>query len=244
MSFAVALACWLIYAFTHAAPYTVDPADLQVYDNGGLIIRHVNPPYDARFLYPLYQWPKSKVALKFTYTPFAAVFFAAISYIPWSILPRLSQVANLLLLVAAAWLTAGSLGNHPGERPPVPPAGNHPGERPRVPPAANHPGGRRLDWRTRLGGALLGSAAALLTEPVFRTMYLGQVNLLLMALVIGDLAQPDTRRLKGVAVGMAAGIKLIPLVFIPYLLLTRRFRAAMTAAGTFAGTVVLGFLVV
>ncbi|MGH3293079.1 MAG: glycosyltransferase 87 family protein, partial [Trebonia sp.] len=42
----------------------------------------------------------------------------------------------------------------------------------------------------------------------------------------------------------AAGIKLIPLVFIPYLLLTRRFRAAMTAAGTFAGTVVLGFLVV
>jgi alpha-1,2-mannosyltransferase len=216
--FAVALAGWLIYAFTHAAPYTADPADLQVYDNGGLIIRHVSPPYDARFLYPLYQWPKSKVALKFTYTPFAAVFFAAISYIPWSILPRLSQVANLLLLVAAAWLTAGVLGDNPG--------------------------GRGLGWRTRLGGALLGSAAALLTEPVFRTMYLGQVNLLLMALVIGDLAQPDGRRLKGTAVGIAAGIKLIPLVFIPYLLLTRRFRAAAVAAGTFAGTVVLGFLVV
>ena len=231
VSFAVALAGWLIYAFTHAAPYTVDPADLQVYDNGGLIIRHVSPPYDARFLYPLYEWPKSKVALKFTYTPFAAVFFAAISYIPWSILPRLSQVANLLLLVAAAWLTAGVLGSHPVGRPPVSPAGNNPGRR--------GPG-----WRTRLGGALLGSAAALLTEPVFRTMYLGQVNLLLMALVIGDLAQPDGRRLKGTAVGIAAGIKLIPLVFIPYLLLTRRFRAAATAAGTFAGTVVLGFLVV
>ena len=231
VSFAVALAGWLIYAFTHAAPYTVDPADLQVYDNGGLIIRHVSPPYDARFLYPLYEWPKRKVALKFTYTPFAAVFFAAISYIPWSILPRLSQVANLLLLVAAAWLTAGVLGSHPVGRPPVPPAGNHPGRR--------GPG-----WRTRLGGALLGSAAALLTEPVFRTMYLGQVNLLLMALVIGDLAQPDGRRLKGTAVGIAAGIKLIPLVFIPYLLLTRRFRAAATAAGTFAGTIVLGFLVV
>jgi hypothetical protein len=91
--------------------------------------------------------------------------------------------------------------------------------------------------------ARLGSAAALLTEPVFRTMYLGQVNLLLMALVIGDLAQPDERRVKGMAVGIAAGIKLIPLVFIPYLLLTRRFRAAAMAAGAFAGTVVLGFLV-
>ena len=225
VSFAVVLAGWLAYAFTHAAPYTADPADLQVYNNGGLIIRHVRPPYDARYLYPLYDWPKSKAALKFTYTPFAAVFFAAISYIPWSVLPRLSQLANLLLLVAAAWLTAGVLGKHPGGRTPVPPAGNHP-------------------WRTRLGAALLGSAAALLTEPVFRTMYLGQVNLLLMALVIGDVAQPDGRRLKGVAVGIAAGIKLIPLVFIPYLLLTRRFRAAAMATGTFAATVVLGFLVV
>jgi alpha-1,2-mannosyltransferase len=238
VSFAVVLAGWLAYAFTHAAPYTVDPADLQVYNSGGLIIRHVRPPYDARHLYPLYDWPKSKAALKFTYTPFAAVFFAAISYIPWSVLPRLSQLANLLLLVAAAWLTAGVLGNHPGGRPPVPPAGNHSGGRPPVPPAGNHP------WRTRLGAALLGSAAALLTEPVFRTMYLGQVNLLLMALVIGDVAQPDGRRLKGAAVGIAAGIKLIPLVFIPYLLLTRRFRAAALAAGTFAATVVLGFLVV
>jgi alpha-1,2-mannosyltransferase len=69
-------------------------------------------------------------------------------------------------------------------------------------------------------------------------------DLLLMALVIGDLAQPDGRRVKGTAVGIAAGIKLIPLVFIPYLLLTSRFRAAAVAAGTFAGTVVLGFLVV
>ena len=238
VSFAVVLAGWLAYAFTHAAPYTADPADLQVYNSGGLIIRHVRPPYDARYLYPLYDWPKSKAALKFTYTPFAAVFFAAISYIPWSVLPRLSQLANLLLLVAAAYLTAGVLGNHPGGRPPVPPAGNHPVGRRPVPPAGNHP------WRTRLGAALLGSAAALLTEPVFRTMYLGQVNLLLMALVIGDVAQPDSRRLKGAAVGIAAGIKLIPLVFIPYLLLTRRIRAAATATGTFAATVVLGFLVV
>src|SRR5882757_7849156 len=87
VSFAVVLAGWLAYAFTHAAPYTADPADLQVYNSGGLIIRHVRPPYDARYLYPLYDWPKSKAALKFTYAPFAAVVFAAISYIPWSVLP-------------------------------------------------------------------------------------------------------------------------------------------------------------
>jgi len=211
-SFTVVLLGWLTYALAHPAAYTVDPADLKVYDSGGLIIRHVSPPYDPRFQYPLYDWPLSKVALKFTYTPFAAIFFVAISYVPWSVLPRLSQLVNLLLLLTAAWFTLGTLGCR----------------------------GRRA----RLGGTLLAAAAALLTEPVFRTMYLGQVNLLLMALIIGDLRQPDDRRLKGIATGVAAGIKLVPLVFIPYLLLTRRFRAAAVAASTFAATVALGFAVV
>jgi alpha-1,2-mannosyltransferase len=217
-SFALVLLGWAVYAVTHAAPRTVDPADLRVYRDGGLIIRHVSPPYHARFRYPLYDWPLRKAALKFTCPPFAAVFFVAISYIPWSVLPRLSQAVNLLLLVAAAWCTTGALADSPGD------------------------GCRQ--WRRRLGGALLGAAAALLTEPVFRTMYLGQVNLLLMALIIGDLGQPDGRRLKGAAVGIAAGIKLVPLVFIPYLLLTGRLRAAAVAVSAFAATVILGFAVV
>lgn len=93
---------WLIYALTPMATYTVDPADLKVYNNGGLIIRHVSPSYSARFKYPQYDWPLSKVALKFTYTPFAAIFFVGISDIPWSVLPRLSQVAALLLLILLA----------------------------------------------------------------------------------------------------------------------------------------------
>jgi alpha-1,2-mannosyltransferase len=210
--FAAVLAGWLVYAFTHGPYATIDPVDLGVYRDGGLIVRQVKPTYDPAFRYPLYDWPASKVALKFTYTPFAAIFFAAVSYVPWSVLPRLSQGANLLFLVVAAWFTSGTLGCR--------------------------------SWRSRLGGALLGAAAGLVTEPVFRTMYLGQVNLLLMALIIGDLRQPDSRRLKGVATGVAAGIKLVPLVFIPYLLLTRRFRAAAVATGTFAVTIILGFVVV
>jgi alpha-1,2-mannosyltransferase len=99
------------------------------------------------------------------------------------------------------------------------------------------------DRRVRLGGALLGVAAGLLTEPVFRTLYLGQINLLLMAVIIWDLRQPDTRRFKGIATGLAAGIKLTPLVFIPYLLLTRKWRAAAVTIGSFAFTIVLGFLI-
>ncbi len=95
----------------------------------------------------------------------------------------------------------------------------------------------------RLGGTLLLSAALFWTEPVQRTLYLGQIELLLMALIMWDMGQPDRRWWKGAGVGIAAGIKLVPLVFIPYLLLTRRFRQAGAAAATFAATVVLGFAV-
>jgi alpha-1,2-mannosyltransferase len=217
LTFTTVLAGWLVYACTHPAAATIDPVDLGVYRNGGLIIRHVSPPYDSSFKYPLYDWPKSKVALKFTYTPFAAIFFAAISWVPWSVLPRLSQVANLLLLITAAWFTTGVL---------------------------TGAGAARPSWRARLSGTLLGAAAGLVTEPVFRTLYLGQVNLLLMAAIIWDLHQPDGRRLKGLGVGVAAGIKLVRLIFIPYLLLTRRLRAAAVAAAAFAATVVLGFIIV
>ena len=92
----------------------------------------------------------------------------------------------------------------------------------------------------RLGGTLLLASALFWTEPVQRTLYLGQVELLLMALILWDLSQPDRHWWKGAGVGVAAGIKLVPLIFIPYLLLTRRYRQAGVAAGTFAVTAGIG----
>jgi alpha-1,2-mannosyltransferase len=44
-----------------------------------------------------------------------------------------------------------------------------------------------------------------------------------------------------VGLGLAAGIKLTPGIFAVYLLLTRRYRAAAVALGTFAATVGVGF---
>jgi alpha-1,2-mannosyltransferase len=89
---------------------------------------------------------------------------------------------------------------------------------------------------------LLTSGLLLWLDPVRTTLYLGQINLLVLALVLLDLLRHG-RRWQGVGLGIAAGIKLTPLVFLPYLLLTRRFRAAAVAAGTFLGTILLGFLV-
>jgi alpha-1,2-mannosyltransferase len=96
----------------------------------------------------------------------------------------------------------------------------------------------------RLGGTLALAAVLFWTEPVQRTMYLGQVELVLMLLVLWDLCQPERRRWQGIGVGLAAGIKLVPLVFIPFLLFTRRYRQAAVAAGTFVATVIIGIAVV
>ena len=81
-------------------------------------------------------------------------------------------------------------------------------------------------------------------EPVRSTIVVGQVNLLLMLLLMWDLTRPDGSRGKGIGVGLAAGIKLIPGIFVVYLLITRRFRAAALAATVFVGTIGLGYLIV
>jgi alpha-1,2-mannosyltransferase len=103
---------------------------------------------------------------------------------------------------------------------------------------------RELGWRgtARLGATLLVTGLVFWTEPVQRALYLGQVELVLMALIVWDMCQPDHRRWKGAVTGVAAGIKLVPLLFIAYLLLTRRFRQAAVAAGAFVVTVVIGFI--
>jgi alpha-1,2-mannosyltransferase len=101
----------------------------------------------------------------------------------------------------------------------------------------------QLGWqgRRRLGAVLLFGAVAFWFQPVQRAMHLGQIELILMALIVWDLSQPSRRWWRGAGIGLAAGIKLVPLVFIPYLLLTGRFRQAGVAIAVLAGTVIAGF---
>lgn len=87
------------------------------------------------------------------------------------------------------------------------------------------------------------AALALLTVPVVLTLHLGETDLIVTALVAADvLRRRDGGRLQGVGVGLAAAIKLTPLIFIVYLAATRRVRAAAVALVTFAATVAAGFL--
>jgi alpha-1,2-mannosyltransferase len=95
---------------------------------------------------------------------------------------------------------------------------------------------------TRL--ALLAAAAALWLEPVWTTLRYGQIDLLIGSLVLYDLSRPDASRWKGVGVGLAIGLKLTPVIFTAYLLLTRRYRAAATSLAVFGATILVGFAAV
>jgi alpha-1,2-mannosyltransferase len=94
----------------------------------------------------------------------------------------------------------------------------------------------------RTGAALALAVAALWLEPVMSVLGWGQIDLALMALVLADMCMRDDHWWQGAGVGVAAGIKLTPLIFIPYLLLTRRFRAACVAVAAFAATIGVSFI--
>ena len=215
IAFAAVVVSWLIFNAVNGALSLVD---LTVYRDGGLIVRHVSPYYNPHAYAPLYDWGGfSPLALKFTYTPFAAITFAAASLVPWVALWIASVVGNMAALVAALWFTFGGLGYR--------------------------------SWRVRLGATLLAAAVTFWLQPVVRTIYLGQVNLILMAAIMWDLCQPDVRGdgrrrwWKGAVTGVAAGIKLVPLIFVPYLLITRRFREAAATVVGFLVTIAVGFAV-
>jgi alpha-1,2-mannosyltransferase len=80
-------------------------------------------------------------------------------------------------------------------------------------------------------------------EPVRSTFGMGQINLVLLALLLVDLLGHTPRRFRGILIGVATGIKLTPGIFIVFLLVTKRFREAAVATAATAGTLLLGYLV-
>ncbi len=126
--------------------------------------------------------------------------FAALLAVPLAVLP--------LALVQVAWTVAGAL----------------------MIVAVLHRWGQ-TGWRLSLWSA----AVAYAVLPVSQTFAFGQLGILLVALVALDLAPgprvlPGKRLLpEGVLTGVAAALKLTPMIFVLYLLAVRRWRAALTA---------------
>jgi Glycosyltransferase family 87 len=89
-------------------------------------------------------------------------------------------------------------------------------------------------------------AAAMALDPVWETLFLGQVNLILLALILTDIwlvSRGSPGLAVGTGVGLAAAIKLTPAIFIVFFLLAGRTRAAVVAAATFVLCGLAGFAV-
>jgi len=86
------------------------------------------------------------------------------------------------------------------------------------------------------GWYALGLAVPLVlaVESTRETITFGQINMLLVVLILTDLliAVPAKARWAGVGIGLATALKLFPGIFIVYLLATRRWLAAVTASAT------------
>jgi alpha-1,2-mannosyltransferase len=153
----------------------------------------------------------------FTYPPFAAIVLTPLALLPLALDELIVTVLGVLALFAVLSLALRL------------PSCDGPGRAP----------GKR--WRSPL--VPVAVAAALWLEPITATLGYGQINLLIALLVVGDLSRREGAKSKGALIGLAAGLKLTPLIFVPYLLFSRRRRAAAVALGTFASTIALAYAV-
>jgi alpha-1,2-mannosyltransferase len=97
--------------------------------------------------------------------------------------------------------------------------------------------GRRLDW------TLWAVALAIVTVPIWLTLRQGQLNAILWMLVLGDIVLVRRgSRLAGVSIGIATAIKLVPGLFILWLMISGLRRPALRAVATTVALTAVGWL--
>lgn len=162
--------------------------------------------------HPLYEFAKPDATqgeLGFTYPPFAALVLRPLAWLGLGAAAAIFVAVSVLAFAAVIWWL--------------------------VRPVADRHAQPR--WFVFALAFVLASAL----EPIRETLTFGQINLILFALVALDLLvlAPRGSRFTGVGIGLATAIKLVPGVFIVYLLVSRRWRAAAMATGTAVGATLL-----
>lgn len=167
---------------------------------------------DGDDIYGALPTTSADIQLPFIYPPFAAVMFTPLTWLPVDLSIFVFTVLSHLAVVVTAYLIARSSSY--------------------IAPRAGY-----------VAAATAGLAALItLAEPGRQTFAYGQINMLLMAMVLADCLLPRTRWPRGLLIGIAAGIKLTPLAFLAFFLLRKDFRAMLSTTLTFAGTVLIGWL--
>jgi alpha-1,2-mannosyltransferase len=156
--------------------------------------------------------------LPFTYPPLAAIVFSPFA---WVSLPAASVIVTaitLCLLLVSTWIVLTRLAIWP------------------VSALTREPAWLRRAWLT----AGIVALAVVYLEPIDANFDFGQINVVLMTLVIADCLPRRTPWPRGMLLGVAIALKLTPAVFLLYFVLRRDGRSALTAVGTFVAASLLG----
>jgi alpha-1,2-mannosyltransferase len=193
-------------------PYRID---IDVYRMGGQAWLDGHPLYDhdVKFHTPI------GLNLPFTYPPLAAVIFCPFA---WLGMPAASVTITLItmaLLLISTMLVLTRLDVWNTTR------------------LVPGPAWARRWWLT----ALIVAGATIWFEPIESNFAFGQINVVLMTLVIADCVPRRTPWPRGLLLGLGIALKLTPAVFLLYFWLRRDRRAVLTSLASVAAATLAGF---
>lgn len=191
--------------------------DIEVYRMGGRAWLDGQPLYADGAMFPT----TVGLDLPFTYPPLAAIAFAPFAWVSLPVATTTITVTTLLLLVVATAMLLTRLEVWPTSA------------------VAPEPAWLRRGW---LAAAIV-APAVLALEPIRSNFSLGQINVVLMALVIADCVPRRTPWPRGLLLGLAIALKLTPAVFVLYFLVRRDTRAVLTTAASFLAATLVAFVV-
>jgi alpha-1,2-mannosyltransferase len=204
------------YAVWRLVGHTPYRIDIDVYRMGGQAWLDGRPLYDdgVEFHTPI------GLNLPFTYPPLAAIVFCPFAWLGMPAASVTITLITLALLVVSTMIVLTRLDVWSTAR---------------VVPG---PAWLRRWWLT----ALIVAAAAIWLEPIKSNFAFGQINVVLMTLVIADCVPRRTPWPRGLLLGLGIALKLTPAVFLLYFLLNRDKRAMLTALASFVAATLAGFV--
>ncbi|MCV7015932.1 glycosyltransferase 87 family protein [Mycolicibacterium madagascariense] len=205
---------WAGWRLLATTPYRID---IDVYRMGGRAWLDGTSLYRDGILFRT----EAGLGLPFTYPPLAAAVFAPFAFLT---LPGASATITvitfaLLLVTTVIVLTRLQVWEASAAIP--------------------GPAWRRRCW---LAAAIVAPAAVYL-EPIRSNFDFGQINVVLMTLVIADCVPRKTPWPRGLLLGVAIALKLTPAVFLLYFLLRRDRRALLTSVASAVVATGIGFVV-
>jgi alpha-1,2-mannosyltransferase len=211
----VAALAWAGWRLLGRVPYRID---VDVYRMGGQAWLDGRPLYADGAMFHT----QGGLDLPFTYPPLAAVLFSPFALLSLDLASVAITAITLVLLIVAMTIVLTRLDVWP-----------HPlVGKTRV---TGEPAWLRRAW---LAAAIV-APAVLYLEPIRSNFDFGQINVVLMTLVIADCVPRKTPWPRGMLLGLAIALKLTPAVFLLYFMLRRDMRALIvTTVSAIVATVV------